>query len=188
MRSLTGGLLLTALAIGGSACGSTADTVDSVVVPSTTPSEIGDDATSSAPATQPVADVPSSASAPITADPPGETTSDSTAITKLSPQAVPSLVTTSTLSTAVGGDEFPLDPSSSLVQGAMTDLAARLDVPRDEVTIVDARAVSWGDSSLGCPQPGMKYLQSVTDGSLVILNVDGVEYRYTGGSPLQLCA
>ncbi len=73
------------------------------------------------------------------------------------------------------------------MRGAVEDLAARVGVDADAVTVVSARAVTWPDSSLGCPQPGMRYLPRVVDGSLVELEVAGARYRYTGGSPLRLC-
>jgi len=34
------------------------------------------------------------------------------------------------------------------------DLAQRLNVPVDAVTVVSVEAVKWPDASLGCPQPG----------------------------------
>lgn len=43
-------------------------------------------------------------------------------------------------------------------------------------TVVSAAAVDWPDSSLGCPQPDMMYLQVITPGYQVVFEVDGVEY------------
>jgi hypothetical protein len=82
---------------------------------------------------------------------------------------------------------FPLDPSSILVQGAIDDLAERLGVERDAVIVVDSRGVTWGDTSMGCPEPGVGYLQVLVDGALAILEVDGRRYHYHGGNPLKLC-
>ena len=195
MRRVTVISLTALLVVGATACGSAADTFDSVDEAPTTSSEPGDIADDvGAGASVPVSSAtvtetsnPTSTVEPIAEDVPDETSAAGTAITQLSPQAVPSLTPTSTRPIEPVGDEFPLDPSSPLVQATVADLATRLDVPPGEVTIVDARAVTWGDSSLGCPQPGMRYLQRVTDGSLVILEAGGVHYRYTGGSPLTLC-
>ena len=80
-----------------------------------------------------------------------------------------------------------LDPATPLVVAAVVDLARRLGIATGDVTVVEARAVTWGDSSLGCPQPGMKYLPRVVDGTLVVLGAGGRTYEYHGGSPLQLC-
>jgi hypothetical protein len=82
---------------------------------------------------------------------------------------------------------FSLDPSMPRVVAAIADLASRLGVAVDAVAVVDARAVTWGDSSLGCPQPGMQYLQRTVDGVLVILEAGGRRYEYHGGDPLFLC-
>ena len=51
-----------------------------------------------------------------------------------------------------------------LVTAAVDDLAGRLGIEPPTVTVVDARAVTWGDSSLGCPEPGMMYLQVSSTG------------------------
>lgn len=84
-------------------------------------------------------------------------------------------------------------PPSSLVQGdvpvgmemlvdlAVTDLTERLGVDASVVTLVSAEQVVWRDSSLGCPLPDFSYLQVLTDGARVILEVDGTEYRYHSG-------
>ena len=51
------------------------------------------------------------------------------------------------------------------------------------IEVSSAELVEWPDAGLGCPQPGMAYRQVPTDGSLIILVYDSVEYRYhTGGS------
>lgn len=67
------------------------------------------------------------------------------------------------------------------VDQATGDLADRLDVEPASITVVSAEAVSWGDTSLGCPQPGMRYAQVVTDGTKIVLEHDGTEYAYHSG-------
>lgn len=75
-----------------------------------------------------------------------------------------------------------VDPAlSGQVDSAVADLADRLGVPADEITVVSAEAVTWGDTSLGCPQPGMRYAQVVTDGTKVVLEHDGTRYAYHSG-------
>lgn len=75
-----------------------------------------------------------------------------------------------------------IDPAlRDVVELAVSDLATRLDVPEDEVTVVSAEAVAWGDTSLGCPQPGMRYAQVVTDGTKTVLEHDGTIYDYHSG-------
>ncbi|GGC14931.1 hypothetical protein [Cellulomonas carbonis] len=64
---------------------------------------------------------------------------------------------------------------------AVADLAARLDVAPEQVTVVRADAVTWRDGSMGCPRPGMSYTQALVEGTLVVLEVDGRRYEYHSG-------
>ena len=38
--------------------------------------------------------------------------------------------------------------------------------------------VTWPDSSLGCPEEGTQYAQMLTDGVLIVLELDGQQYEY----------
>lgn len=70
-----------------------------------------------------------------------------------------------------------------LIAKAMEDLAQRLLISDSQIMLVEAQEVVWPDSSLGCPQPGMAYLQVPEDGARIIFEVDGSKYSYhTGGS------
>ena len=61
----------------------------------------------------------------------------------------------------------PIDPTMPLVAAAVDDLAGAAGRrSRPTSTVVDARAVTWPDSSLGCPEPGMMYTQVLVDGTL----------------------
>ncbi len=53
-----------------------------------------------------------------------------------------------------------------------------------------AEAVTWPDSSLGCPSPGMQYTQALVDGLRVLVRVDGKRYdfRFGAGAALKLCS
>ena len=64
----------------------------------------------------------------------------------------------------------------------VADAAARAAVDPAAVTIVSAEPRTWGDSSLGCPRPGMYYTQVQVDGYQVIVSAGGVEYDYRAGS------
>jgi hypothetical protein len=72
---------------------------------------------------------------------------------------------------------------------AVADLAQRLSVDANEIEVSSATLVEWPDSSLGCPQPGMQYAQTLTDGARIVLNSRGKQYSYhAGGSrPPFLC-
>lgn len=67
------------------------------------------------------------------------------------------------------------------LEQAKTDLAERLSVPLDQITLVSAEEVTWPDSSLGCPEPGMMYAQVLTSGSRIILTAGGRTYEYHSG-------
>jgi hypothetical protein len=77
-----------------------------------------------------------------------------------------------------------IDPLlQSIVDRAIADLAARLAIDPGRITPLTARAVVWPDRAIGCPQPGMNYLQVRVDGAKIELLVDGRTYAYhLGGS------
>ncbi len=81
-------------------------------------------------------------------------------------------------------------PSANpLVVQASKDLARRLDVGIEEITVISAEAVVWPDGGLGCPRPGMVYPQVQQDGMRIVLAVAGKQYRYHSGErrPPFLC-
>ncbi len=67
-----------------------------------------------------------------------------------------------------------------LVDMALRDLAEKLRASHEDIQIITAAYVTWPDSSLGCPQPDMGYLQALTDGLLIVLRYDGADYHYHG--------
>jgi hypothetical protein len=122
---------------------------------------------------------------------PGEPSTSRPPSTTQSPSAVPSFsvkpsppLSTMARSTMPG---MPIDATLPVVVAAVEDLAGRLGIEPDAVTVIDARAVTWPDGSLGCPEPGMMYTQVLVDGMLVVLEADGRHYEYHGGDPLFLC-
>ncbi len=60
---------------------------------------------------------------------------------------------------------------------ARTTLARALGCAADDVAVINAEAVEWSDSALGCPQPGMMYKQMITPGYRVTLEHDGRRYQ-----------
>lgn len=80
--------------------------------------------------------------------------------------------------TALGGGDSAVP--GERIAAAIADLAGRLGIASDRISVVSAEAVSWPDGSLGCPQPGMMYPQVITEGYRVILAAEGKEYAYHG--------
>ena len=75
----------------------------------------------------------------------------------------------------------PPDPGEmQFILLAKEDLAERLNVNVDDIGLVEFAFVTWGDSSLGCPQPGMKYKQVPVDGYLIRLAYEGQVFNYHG--------
>ena len=97
-----------------------------------------------------------------------------------SPPATPQPV-----SPTQGETMIPPTPGTSgmegLIEMAKKDLAQRLFVSVDEISLVEAKPVVWPNSSLGCPQPGMAYLQIPEDGALIVLQVAETLYEYHNG-------
>ena len=79
--------------------------------------------------------------------------------------------------------------TASLVQQARQDLAGRLAIQVDEIDFLAFESVVWPDGSLGCPQPGIAYIQVQREGYKILLGYAGREYAYHGGGshPPFLC-
>jgi hypothetical protein len=79
--------------------------------------------------------------------------------------------------------------SASLVEQARQDLAERLNVQVEEIDFLDFELVVWPDGSLGCPKPGIAYIQVQREGYKILLGFAGREYAYHGGGsrPPFLC-
>ena len=74
----------------------------------------------------------------------------------------------------------------SLIDMAKNDLAQRLSVSVGDISLVEAKAVVWPNSSLGCPQPGMFYTEVLTPGYLILLSFGGFEYEYHAGKGTEI--
>ena len=75
-----------------------------------------------------------------------------------------------------GTPESLSDVDRAVAQLAIDALAADLKVPADDILLDTVRAVDWRDSSLGCPKPGMAYLDVITRGHKVTLRAGGQVY------------
>ncbi len=84
-------------------------------------------------------------------------------------------------------------PSTSLddiVAQAIADAVARFGTDDADIVVLEACDVTWRDSSLGCPVPGISYLQRLTEGFLVVLRIGArrVEYHSGPSGPARFCA
>ncbi|MBT8217225.1 MAG: hypothetical protein KJO17_10285 [Acidimicrobiia bacterium] len=78
---------------------------------------------------------------------------------------------------ALSGD----GPDLADITGVMRDLSTRLSIPVEEIDVLDARAVTWRNGSVGCPAEGMAYTQAEVPGGLIVLAVGDTSYRYHAG-------
>ena len=75
------------------------------------------------------------------------------------------------------------------VRAAVASYAKALDLPIDAISVLSAESVTWPDGSLGCPEPGMQYIQVLTEGFRVQLEARGrrAEYHTDRGSQVLRC-
>jgi hypothetical protein len=76
-----------------------------------------------------------------------------------------------------------------LLAAILADAAARSGSDAAAFTVIRAEAVTWGDGSLGCPQPDVMYTQALVDGYWVVLQQGDqtLDYRASEGGYFVLC-
>ena len=80
------------------------------------------------------------------------------------------------------GDVAPGKVPAALVDRIVADAAAVAKVDPADVVVVSTESVTWNDGSLGCPKPGMSYIQMIIQGYRVIVEAGGQRYDYRAGS------
>jgi hypothetical protein len=71
---------------------------------------------------------------------------------------------------------------------ARQDLAARLDVPAEDIRGTYIKPTTWPDTRLGCPQADESYEQRRTEGFIIELTYGGKTYEYHGDTEtVRLC-
>jgi hypothetical protein len=60
----------------------------------------------------------------------------------------------------------------------LTEAAAQAKVAQEKLVILRAQPVVWNDGSLGCPEPGMMYIQALVNGYWVVINAGGKTYDF----------
>lgn len=102
------------------------------------------------------------------------------------PSGVVGTVSTSVPELPTQGAATQMNPTSTglqrLIDQAMQDLAQQLSISTGQINLVEATAVTWPDSSLGCPQKDMQYTQVLTPGYLILLEYGGHIFEYHTGS------
>jgi hypothetical protein len=66
----------------------------------------------------------------------------------------------------------------TVIEAARQTLAAELACSPTLISVYDVADVEWNDSSLGCPKPGMMYMQVITPGYRIVLEYDGNTYTF----------
>jgi hypothetical protein len=95
----------------------------------------------------------------------------------VAPVATPQAPAVAPLASAVPGVNLGPDEQQA-VAAAMQDAATHLGVAASELSVQQVEAREWGDSSLGCPQPGNLYSQIVTPGFVIVINSRGKQLEY----------
>ena len=72
----------------------------------------------------------------------------------------------------------PDEASEKMVALTKGHLAKRLSIAIDQIVLSDIKPVVWRDAGLGCPKPGVDYIQVETPGYNILLTAGGNTYRY----------
>ncbi len=104
------------------------------------------------------------------------------------PTQPPSVIPTQAPSVLPTMPASPLAPGSSginpaagrdaAVTLARKDLAGRINVDPNAITVVSVEEVDWPDGCLGVQTPGVMCIMVITPGYRVIFEADGKQYEY----------
>jgi hypothetical protein len=72
----------------------------------------------------------------------------------------------------------PDEASEKMVDLVKGHLAQRLNIAVDQLVLLDIKPVVWRDAGLGCPKPGVDYIQIETPGYNILLKAGENTYRY----------
>lgn len=121
----------------------------------------------------------------LEASPPAADTATAEPTETSAPTALPTEEPTPTAAPTDTGEPLVETPQvdqqltkSEIVAAVKADLASRLGISQDQISVVSAEAVTWNDTSLGCPEKGKMYAQVLTPGYQIVLLAGGAEYDY----------
>ncbi len=60
---------------------------------------------------------------------------------------------------------------------AIARLATDLGIAPEAISVIESEATTWSDGSLGCPQPGVSYIQVLIEGYRFLLEANGTLYE-----------
>ncbi|HSG43454.1 MAG TPA: hypothetical protein VLA72_09900 [Anaerolineales bacterium] len=72
----------------------------------------------------------------------------------------------------------PSPEVENLIEQAKENLAHQLSISITDINLIEAQEVVWSDSSLGCPNPSVMYLQVLTPGYLIRLQALGKQFEF----------
>jgi hypothetical protein len=74
-------------------------------------------------------------------------------------------------------------------RAVVADAAMRFKVAESAVVVTQAERVTWSDASLGCPEPGQMYAQTMVDGFRVVATTvaGSLTYNTDGGGKVVNC-
>lgn len=81
------------------------------------------------------------------------------------------------------------DELKSLTDAALDEAVRRTGLDRTQLKVVRAESVTWGDGSLGCPQPGMSYTQALVPGYRIVVRAGAemLDFHASRRGQLVLC-
>lgn len=104
------------------------------------------------------------------------------------PTLQPTLSPTEAIVVLTPQPEAPCLSGGSIEEQAQEALANWLSIFSEEIEVVEVEEVEWPDTSLGCPEPGMAYLQVIVPGCRVVMRMNDEVYEYHwGGGHGVLC-
>jgi hypothetical protein len=80
--------------------------------------------------------------------------------------------------TAIAPAITPDAAAPKMVNLVKENLAQRLGIPVEQITLVEVRPAVWRDASLGCPRPAIDYIPMETPGYKIVLEAGGQMYTY----------
>jgi hypothetical protein len=99
---------------------------------------------------------------------------------------VPVEITPPSSNQSAGGSQSFGPIIDSIILNVKNDLAQKISISLDKITVLEVDAVEWPDGSLGCGKPGTEYVQVVTPGFRISLEANGSIFFYHTNASKQI--